>query len=509
MTVETLAEGASQVASRSSRNEKLELLQELLAKVSGLEQEVLITLLSGELPSARLGVGPAAASQLAKTRPEPAQRSSLTLLELRDHLERVAAMRGKGSVAGRQAALLALLANCGEQGQTFLLDLLGGGLRIGALAGVVEAAIARAADVAPESLRRAVTLSGSLAQAALAALGRGEEGLAAFKVQLFRPLAPMLASPAEDVAAVLQRSSPAFFERKLDGARVQVHRDQGEVKVYSRTMRDITVSVPEVVELALALPAGRLVLDGEVLSMDSSGRPRPFQETMRRFGRSAPSRQQRKEVPLAPYFFDLLLLDDRELLAEPFATRREILEGLLSAQALVEGAYFFDAALAEQFFAQTVTDGFEGVMAKNPQAPYQAGRRGADWLKLKPIHTLDLVVIAAEWGSGRRKGWLSNLHLAAPDGEGNLVMLGKTFKGLTDEVLAWQTEQLLGREVRREGGAIYVRPELVVEVAFNDLQVSPQYPGGLALRFARVRRYRPDKDVGQADTFETVRALKK
>ncbi len=509
MTLETLAESARDIASRSSRNEKIELLRGLLSQVEGREQAVLIALLSGSLPQGRIGVGPAAVSKLAQACPQPAPSSMLTLLDLEEELAGVSAISGKGSVAERQTALEALLRRCGPEGQSFLLDLLGGGLRIGALSGVVEAAIAREAGVHPDSLRRAVTLSGSLAQAGWVAVTRGEEGLSEFKIELFRPLAPMLASPSDDAVSALEKWSPAFFELKLDGARIQVHREEDVAKVFSRTLRDVTVSVPEVVEAVLRLPARRLILDGEVLSLTEDGRPRPFQETMRRFGRSTPDELSRNEVPLSPHFFDLLLCDEQEFLQASFAARREALEGLLPASCLVKGSYFEEPVSAQKFFEQAVTDGFEGVMAKNPRGTYQAGKRGADWLKLKPTHTLDLVVIAAEWGSGRRKGWLSNLHLAAPDRNGELVMLGKTFKGLTDEVLAWQTEQLLKREVRRGRGVVHVRPELVVEIAFNDLQDSPQYPGGLALRFARVRRYRPDKTLSEADSFETVWALRK
>lgn len=509
MILETLAQSARDIANRSSRNEKLEILRELLSQVKGREQAVLISLLSGALPQGKIGVGPAAVGKLARACPPPEPSSTLTLLELEEQLSGVSALSGKGSVAGRQAALEALLGRCGPEGQSFLLDLWGGGLRIGALAGVVEAAIAREAGVHPDSLRRAVTLSGSLAQAGWVAVSRGEEGLSAFKMELFRPLSPMLASPSDDAASALEKWSPAFFELKLDGARIQVHREENAVKVFSRTLRDVTASVPEVVEAVRRLRGRRLILDGEVLSLAENGRPRPFQETMRRFGRAAPDERIRKEVPLSPYFFDLLLHDEREFLLAPFAARREALEDLLPPSCLVRGGYFEEAVSAREFFEQAVSDGFEGVMAKNPRGTYQAGKRGADWLKLKPTHTLDLVVIAAEWGSGRRKGWLSNLHLAAPDQNGNLVMLGKTFKGLTDEILAWQTEQLLAREVGRERGVVYVRPELVVEIAFNDLQISPQYPGGLALRFARVRRYRPDKTLSEADSFETVLALQK
>ncbi len=497
MTVEELGELAAEVAERRGRNEKIEILEGALRKADASELALLVTLLSGELPGGKIGVGPAAVSKLAKEKLAGGSGPGLDLQDLRDELARIAELSGKGSQAARHQALVDLLLRTGPRGQAFLLDLLAGGLRIGALAGVVEAAVVKLASVSSSAMRRAVTLSGSLARAALTALDEGEAGLSRFQIELFRPLAPMLASPCDSPETVLARWSPVLFEVKLDGIRVQVHRDGDKVRIYSRALHDITTSLPEVVEAVLALPVRRLVLDGEVLSLDSDGRARPFQETMKRLGRT----------PLSPFFFDILLADDTEFLDRPLSERRTALSEFVPESLRVRGEIFSEAEVAQSFFDETVEAGFEGAMAKNLQGMYEAGRRGSDWLKLKPVHTLDLVVVAAEWGSGRRRGWLSNLHLAAPDQDGQLIMLGKTFKGLTDELLAWQTEQLLSREVSREGETVHVRPELVIEIAFNDLQVSPRYPGGLALRFARVRRYRPDKDVSQADSFESVRLL--
>ena len=508
MTLEEVGTLAIDMAVRKGRNDKVELLLEAFERLEANERAIFVQLFSGQVPGGKIGVGPAAVAKLVAAKPSPTLSAQLELAELAEELGRVARLQGAGSQTARQESLLRILARTGPSGQEFLLDLLGGGLRVGALAGVVEVAVAKVASVDPALLRRAVTLSGSLAKAAAVAVEAGEEGLRGFRVEIFRPLAPMLASPCQSPEEALNAWSPAMFEAKLDGVRVQAHREGSRVRIFSRHLRDITVSLPEVVTEILALPVRRIVLDGEVLSLNSEGRPRPFQETMRRLGRTAPSETQMREIPVSVFFFDLLLWDEREFYNRPLNERRDALEQVVPEPLRVQSQLISDISEAQNFFDKSIEAGFEGVMAKCPDGVYESGRRGASWLKLKPVHTLDLVVVAAEWGSGRRRGWLSNLHLAAPGENGQLVMLGKTFKGLTDEMLAWQTEELLSREVRREGGTVIVHPELVVEIAFNDVQDSPHYPGGVALRFARVRRYRTDKTADQADTLDAVKLLK-
>jgi len=333
----------------------------------------------------------------------------------------------------------------------------------------------------------------------------GTHGLAQFRVRLFRPIKPMLAQTANDVAEALERSSPAAFEYKFDGARIQVHKQGNDVKVFSRLMNEVTVAVPEVVEAARKLAVKEVILDGEAIALTSDNRPLPFQTTMRRFGRKLDVEALQGELPLVPFFFDILYLDGVSLMDQPYSTRFKVLSQHVSQRPprLVTA----DQQEARAFFDEAIKAGHEGLMVKRLDARYEAGGRTWDWIKVKQANTLDLVVLAAEWGHGRRNGWLSNLHLGARDPAGGFVMLGKTFKGMTDELLEWQTKKLQELETRREGIVVYVRPELVVEVAFNGLQESAVYPGGLALRFARVVRYRQDKKPEEADTIEMVRRL--
>jgi len=339
-------------------------------------------------------------------------------------------------------------------------------------------------------------------------MSEGATGLARVSIGLHRPVQPMLAQPAEDIADALRRLGTAALEWKVDGARVQVHKAGDEVRVYTRTLNDVTASVPEIVEAVRVLPARELVLDGEAIAVGPGGAPQPFQVTMRRFGRKLDIERLRAELPLAAYFFDCLRCNDDMLVDRPALERFAVLDQSLPAGLVVPRLVTADTDAAQAFYAQALARGHEGVMAKATDAPYEAGRRGASWLKVKRAHTLDLVVLAAEWGHGRRQGWLSNLHLGARDpATGGFVMLGKTFKGMTDQLLEWQTRELLAREISRDSHTVYVRPELVIEVAFNDLQASPHYPGGLALRFARVKGYRIDKRAEDADTIDTVRAL--
>jgi len=369
-------------------------------------------------------------------------------------------------------------------------------------------AVARGADAPADRIRRAAMLAGDLGEVAAAVLGAGEAGLADYTIQVFRPVQPMLADSAASVSDAVTALGEAVLEWKLDGARIQVHRREERVAVYTRSLNEVTAAVPEVVEAVLALPARELILDGEVIALGPEGRPLPFQDTMRRFGRKLEVPAMRAELPLAAFFFDALLLDGVELLDLPLSTRLARLDQLLPELHRVPRTVTGLIEEAEAFQAEALRRGHEGIMAKSPAAPYAAGRRGSAWLKVKTPRTLDLVVLAAEWGSGRRKGWLSNLHLGARDpGTGGFVMLGKTFKGMTDVLLRWQTGELLARETGRKGRVVQVRPELVVEVAFNEVQRSSQYPGGVTLRFARIKGYRADKSPAEADTIEAVRAL--
>jgi DNA ligase-1 len=449
----------------------------------------------------------AAASPVPSERTEAAPRP-VTLLELDGAFERIAASAGKGSAETRQRILRELLARLGEDERRFLFGLITGELRQGALEGLVIEAVARAAELPAAEVRRAVMLAGDLPRVAAAVLAEGASGLATFSLQLFRPIGPMLAGAADSIDEALAELGEALVEWKLDGARVQVHKSNDDVRVYSRLLNDVTAAVPEVVETARRLERPELILEGEAIALRPDGTPLPFQTTMTRFGRRLDVARARKTVPLTLFLFDLLYLDGQSLLDEALARRAEALASTVPTELLTPRLVTSSADEARGFLESALARGHEGVMVKALDAPYEAGRRGRRWLKVKPVRTLDLVVLAAEWGHGRRHGWLSNLHLGARDPEtGGFVMLGKTFKGMTDEMLAWQTERLLELETGRDGHVVHVRPELVVEVAFNDLQASPQYPGGLALRFARVKGYRADKLARDADTIGTLREI--
>ena len=501
-----LVHTSERVASTRARNEKVALLAECVAAFEPHEVELGVAYLSGELPQGRIGIGYATLRAAAPG--TSASRASLTLHEVDRRFAELSSLRERGAASRRRAALAALLALATEPEQRFLTKLLLGELRQGALAGVLVEAVAAAARVGADRLRVAAMLGGGLPAVAAVALAAGESGLARYRIELFRPLEPMLATPAVDLEQALARFGRAALEYKLDGARVQVHRLGDDVRIFSRSGKDVSAAVPEIVEGALRLPLRCAVLDGEAIALDRDGRPRPFQTTMRRFGRRKDVAALRASVPLSLFVFDCLHLDGSDTIDWSYLERVEALDPLvprrlqvprLIAEAIAQGAAFLDRALAA---------GHEGVMVKSLDASYAAGRRGAEWLKIKPIHSLDLVVLAAEWGSGRRRGWLSNLHLGARDpATAGFAMLGKTFKGMTDEMLAWQTEQLLAREVRREGRTVYVRPELVVEVVFDGVQRSPHYPSGVALRFARIKGYRPDKRATEADVLGTVHDL--
>ncbi len=506
MRLAELVQTSTTVGATRARKTKIAVLAACLSQAAAEEIELTVAYLTGELPQGRIGIGPAA---LRRALPVAAvSEPALTLLQVDAGLSQIASLSGAGSAARKLEQLRRLLGQATAAEQSFLLRLLLRELRQGALEGVMVEAIASAAGIASQPVRRAHMLCGALGNVARAALTEGEPGLAQLSVRLFQPLRPMLADKADDVAEVLGHHGEAAFEAKFDGARIQVHKQAENVRIFTRHLKEVTGALPEVVEAVQALPAQELILDGEALALAADGRPERFQTTMRRFGRKVDVARLRATLPLSAFFFDCLYLDGALLLDCPAADRFEAMADLLPQDLTVPRLVTSDAFKAERFVQEVLAQGHEGVMAKSLTAPYEAGGRGKDWLKLKPVHTLDLVVLAAEWGSGRRKGWLSNLHLGARDAQSNsFVMLGKTFKGLTDKTLRWQTQRLQELEIARDAWTVYVRPELVVEIAFNDVQASPRYPAGMALRFARVKRYRPDKQAGEADTIASVRQI--
>jgi DNA ligase-1 len=495
------------IAQTSSRTAKVRALTAALQSMDPQQIEVGVLYLSGNTRQGKSGVG-YAMLQSAMAADAPAA-SVLTLLEVDQQLEELAAIRGTGSAALRVQALERLFGRATADEREFLTRLLLGELRQGALAGVMVEAIAAAAKLPVTDIRRASMYGKNLGVVARVALTEGAPGLVAFRLEPLQPVAPMLAQSASDVTDALQQlAGLAVFEWKVDGARVQVHRCDEIVRIFTRGLNDVTRAVPEVVATVQAMPVREIVLDGEVVALDTDGKPRPFQQTMRRFGRKLDVAALSSELPLHAYFFDCLYLDGQNLADRPARERFAALASVVPEAARVPQLVTADVSQAQTFYADALARGHEGVMAKALGSPYEAGNRGASWLKVKRTHTLDLVVLAAEWGHGRRTGWLSNLHLGARDpASDEFVMLGKTFKGLTDALLEWQTAEFLKRDISRDQWTVRLRPELVVEIAFNDIQASPQYPGGLALRFARVKRYRPDKQAEDADTIDTVRAL--
>jgi DNA ligase-1 len=504
MRLATVVETSRRVAETSKRLEKIDLLARLLKQLHPEEIEIVVAFLTGRTRQGRMGIGYGA---LRDAKSSPAAEPSLEVSEVDRVFDAIAVTQGSGSQRQRLEKLNALFGRATQPEQQFLMGLLMGELRQGALEGIMLDAIAKASGVAAERVRRAVMMAGDVAVVARSAIEAGEAGLHQYDVRLFRPIQPMLAQTAEDVADALADLGEAALEFKMDGARVQVHKSGEDVAVYSRALNDVSAAVPEVVEAVRVLPAKELILDGEVLSLLPHGRPQPFQITMRRFGRKLDVDRMRVELPMTPYWFDLLYLNGGSLLDETQARRFAALAEL-APSSLIPHTIASDAKMGEEFFEQAIRRGHEGIMAKAIAATYAAGARGQSWLKIKRPRTLDLVILAAEWGHGRRQGWLSNLHLGARDTEkGGFAMLGKTFKGLTDEMLAWQTQELLKIEIARDSYTVHVQPKLVVEIAFNEVQVSPRYVSGLALRFARVKRYRPDKTAEEADTFQTVQKL--
>ena len=507
-----VATASVDVGGSASRLAKIARIAELLSRAKSDPKLVTIVVswLSGELPQRQIGVGWAALRSL----PPAAVQPSLTVIGVDTTLSAIGAVSGKGSQARRAEQVGGLFASATEIEQTFLRRLLTGELRQGALAGVMADAVAAAAQIPAAAVRRAAMLGGDLPAVAAAGLTGGTVALDAFTLRVGRPVGPMLAQTAAGVAEALETlGGTAVFEAKLDGARVQIHRAGDQVTVYTRSLDDVTARLPEVVEATLALPVSELIADGEAIALRPDGRPQPFQVTGSRFGRSVDVAAARTAQPLSVFFFDILHRDGIDLLDAPTSERTAALDDIVPAQNRVDRLVTSDPAAAGDFLDATLAAGHEGVMAKSLTASYEAGRRGAGWLKVKPVHTLDLVVLAVEWGSGRRRGKLSNIHLGARDpATGGFTMLGKTFKGMTDAMLDWQTVRFQELAVGPTDGytddyVVRLRPEQVVEVAFDGVQTSSRYPGGLALRFARVLRYRDDKGPDQADTIDTVRAL--
>jgi DNA ligase-1 len=498
MPLARLVDVSRSVRDTSSRKAKIALLAACLRELGPDEAVAGVAFLAGAPRQRQTGAGWAALRDLPAAADEP----QLTVSEVDAALERLTGLAGPGSRAARLAELERLFARATAAEQEFLVSLILGDLRQGALAGVMTEAVAQAADLPVADVRRAAMLGGDLAAAAGTALGEGVEGLRLVGLEVGRPVAPMLAGTAADIEAALERISPAAVEWKLDGARIQVLRRDGDVRVFTRSLDDVTDRVPEVVEAALGLAVTSAVLDGEAIALRDGGRPHPFQVTASRFA----SRRE-ASVPLTALFFDVLHADGTDLIDRPASERFAVLEALVPEPMRVPRTIVDTSADAAAFLEDALSRGHEGVMVKALTEPYAAGGRGGAWLKVKPRHTLDLVVLAAEWGHGRRRGWLSNLHLGAREPDGGFCMLGKTFKGLTDAMLQWQTERLLELETGRTEYRVDVRPELVVEIAFDGVQRSPRYPGGVALRFARVLRHRPDKRADEADTLEAVRAI--
>jgi DNA ligase-1 len=502
-----LVSTSRRVATAPARRAKVRELAAFLKTLPPEEIEIAVHFLSGEISQGKIGI--AYKMLYAASQTEAAGEAALSIAATDTSLAAIADMRGPGSAARREQSLQDLFSRATTDEQQFLRHLMVGELRQGALAGLMIDAIAAAAEVPVARVRQAAMYSRSLGAVARAAMLEGADALLKFQLELFKPASPMLAQTAADVAEALTvLEGEAAFEWKMDGARIQAHKAAEQVRIYTRSLNEVTDAVPEIVDAVRALPAQSLVLDGEAIAFDSSGRPHPFQITMRRFGRKLNVEALRGELPIGAFFFDCLLIEGRSIVDRPTRERIEALVETVPASMRVPRLVTSAEPAARAFYEAAIAAGHEGVMAKSLQAPYEAGNRGASWLKIKRSHTLDLVVLAAEWGHGRRTGKLSNLHLGALDlGKGEYVMLGKTFKGLTDAMLDWQSRELLARETHRDQGTVYVRPELVVEIAFSDLQVSPRYPAGLALRLARVKRYRDDKDPKDADTLESVRKI--
>ena len=508
MLFHDLVDTSNRVAHTPKRLEKTAALAAFLGRLRPHEVPIAVRYLIGDLPQGRIGLGWSSIRELRGT--TAALEPSLEITDVDRTFTAIAATTGAGSTRERGRLLADLFLRATSAEADFLARLIVGELRQGALEGVMLDGIAKAASVPLKEVRRAHLMAGDLVQVASAALSGGSPALAAFGVQLFRPLQPMLAQTAEDIDDAFGQLGQAAWEYKLDGARIQVHKSDDEVRIYTRGLNEVTSSLPDLVEVVRALPTRDLVLDGEAIALKPDGRPQPFQVTMSRFGRRLDVAIAHEEMALRPFFFDAIYANGETLLDQPAHTRFAALSGIVGEDLLIPRIITGDLGQARSFLASAAAAGHEGLVGKSLEAAYDAGKRGAGWVKVKFTNTLDLVILAAEWGHGRRTGMLSNLHLGARDpANGGFVMLGKTFKGLTDAMLEWQTRELLAREIGRDGHTVYVRPEIVAEIAFDDLLVSTRYPAGLALRFARVKRYRTDKPASQADTIDTVRSLHK
>ena len=494
-----LVDVSNRVAATSARNQKTSLLADGVAELADDELAVGVAFLSGAVPQGSIGVGYATVRRLHPGSSEP----GLAVADVDEAIDGIAAQSGSGSAAARRSILEDLFARATDAEADFLIALLVGGLRQGASEKLMMDAVAKASGVPATLVRRAFMYSGDLGEVAGIARHEGREGLEQVGLRVLRPVLPMLAKTASSPAEALAKFGEAAVERKIDGARIQAHLSGNDVRIFTRNLNDVTDRVPEIVAILQQLDASALVLDGEAIAMRPDGRPFPFQVTMARFGTESDA----NPVELTPFFFDVLHLDGTDLIDLPLLERMELLDRLVPGGYRPSRVITDEPAAIDSFFHDTLRSGHEGIMVKALDTPYEAGRRGAGWLKVKPVHTLDLVVLAVEWGSGRRRGWLSNIHLGARDEGGGFVMLGKTFKGMTDAILEWQTERFLELETHREGHVVYVRPEQVVEIAFDGIQASSRYPGGMALRFARVKGYRSDKTAEAADTIDTVRAL--
>jgi DNA ligase 1 len=488
---------SKEVAETSSRSRKVAILAGVLRKLDPGEVSIAVGVLSGVPRQGRVGVGYSAVYGIER---RPAGEPSLTVGDLDRAIAEIQGATGSGSAAERRRILGDLLGRATEQEADFLGRLFTGELRQGVLAGLMVDAVAEAAGVSGEITRRALMLSGDLTRTAESAMTEGEEGLRAIGFELFRPILPMLASTAETVAEAVASFDRASVEWKLDGIRIQIHRRDEEVRIYTRNLNQVTHALPGVVDAVRRLPVSQAVFDGEALWMGVDGAA-TFQETVSQIDSQAPPEG------IVTFLFDLLHVEGEDLLDTALEERAAKLEAI-APHLKIPGVLTSDPQQGQRVLDEALRAGHEGVVVKDAASLYSAGRRGKAWRKLKPVRTYDLVVLGAEWGHGRREGWLSNLHLGARDpSTGEFVMVGKCFKGLTDELLEWQTKELLQRETGRRGIAVLVRPELVVEIALDGVQSSTRYPGGVALRFARVRRYRADKDAEEADAIDDLRAL--
>src|SRR5262245_32539537 len=488
---------SDEVTSTSARSRKVAILAELLRRLDPGEVPVAVGFLSGVPRQGRVGVGYSTIHGISE---QPAAEPSLTVADLDGAITAVQAATGPGSAGKRQELLGALLGRATAAEGDFVKRLFTGELRQGALAGVMADAVAKAAAVPADVTRRALMLSGDLTRTAEIAMADGEQGLRSVGFEIFRPILPMLASTAETVTEALSGFDRASVEWKLDGIRIQIHRRGDEVRIYTRNLNEITQALPGIVDAVLRLPVRQAVFDGEALWMGDDG-PATFQDTVSQIDGNAPPEG------VVTFLFDLLHVDGDDLLDTPLVERAAWLAAL-APELKIPAVLTSDPEEGDLVLQESLRAGHEGVVVKDAASVYAAGRRGKAWRKVKPVRTYDLVVLGAEWGHGRRQGWLSNLHLGARDPQaGEFVMVGKTFKGMTDELLGWQTKELLERETERRGITVFVRPELVVEIALDGVQSSTRYPGGVALRFARVKRYRPDKNADEADTIDDLRAL--